>query len=69
MGILIPIEKLSFLERIQVMEDLWDSLSHEKKELDSPDWHRSILEDRRKKIESGTARLLTIDDLKKQFRK
>lgn len=58
------ISKMSIAERLQTMEALWDSLTHEKAELDSPDWHFDILNERKKKIESGNAEFISLDDLK-----
>ena len=58
------ISKMSITERLQTMEALWDSLTHEKVELASPDWHYDILSERKKKIESGDAEFISLDDLK-----
>ncbi|MHC4873162.1 MAG: addiction module protein [Planctomycetota bacterium] len=69
MGVILPIDKMSTEDRIKAMEELWDALSHEEKELESPDWHKDILNARREKIESGSAKFITIEDLKKQFKK
>ena len=69
MSITLPIDKMSTTDRIQAMEDLWDALTHEKKEIESPAWHEEILNSRRKKIESGKAKFLTIEDLKRQYGK
>jgi len=49
------------------MEKLWDALCHEKNEIKSPPWHEDTLINRKEKIESGSAELLTIEGLKKQF--
>lgn len=54
------ISKMSITERLQTMEALWDSLTHEKVELDSPDWHVDILSERKKKIENGEAEFITL---------
>ncbi|MEA1926742.1 MAG: addiction module protein [Candidatus Auribacterota bacterium] len=66
MSITLPLDEMSTIERIQTMEELWDALCHEKKEIKSPAWHEDILINRKEKIESGSAELLTIEDLKKQ---
>ena len=58
------IQKMSTAERIQAMEALWDSLTHDKSEIETPEWHGSILEGRMKKIKDGTAEFLTIEELK-----
>ena len=69
MSITLPIDKMSTTDRIQAMEDLWDALTHEKNEIESPAWHEEVLNSRRKKIKSGKAKFLTIEDLKRQYGK
>ena len=69
MSITLPIDKMSTTDRIQAMEDLWDALTHENKEIESPAWHEEVLCSRRKKIKSGKAKFLTIEDLKRQYGK
>ena len=62
------IKTMSTIERLQVMEELWDSLSHEEKECESPDWHGSVLEERKKKIEKGEGEFISIEKLKSSTR-
>lgn len=63
------IKKMSTIERLQAMEELWDALCHEDQEIESPAWHGDILEDRKKKIETGKAEFISIKDLKESVRK
>jgi putative addiction module component (TIGR02574 family) len=58
------IKKMSIIERIQIMEALWDSLLYDDSEIESPEWHRDILEDRKRKIENGSAEFISIEELK-----
>ncbi|MBT6563290.1 MAG: addiction module protein [Candidatus Scalindua sp.] len=58
------IKKMSIIERLQAMEELWDSLCHEENEIESPGWHKDILESRRKKIKEGDAEFVSLEDLK-----
>ena len=58
------IRKLPIGERLEVMEQIWDSLRDEVQEISSPSWHGAVLEERRKKIESGEATFTTLDQLK-----
>ena len=60
----IEINNMSTIERLQAMEALWDSLLYEESELESPEWHREVLEDRKKKIETGKADFISIEKLK-----
>ncbi|GBE05980.1 putative addiction module component [bacterium BMS3Abin10] len=62
------IKKMSTIERLQVMEELWDALCHEEQEIKSPAWHGKILKKRKKKIESGEAEFISIDELKAGIR-
>ncbi len=51
----LEIKKMTMLERLQTMEELWDSLCQEESDIDSPKWHRDILDERTKKIENEEA--------------
>ncbi|MBI4651826.1 addiction module protein [Candidatus Desantisbacteria bacterium] len=63
------IKIMSTIERLKVMEELWDSLSHEEKECESPDWHGSVLKERKKKIEKGEGEFISLEKLKLRDRK
>lgn len=60
---MIKIEKISTIERLQAMEELWDSLG-KKEEIASPEWHKDILKERNLKIEKGNAEYVSLEDLK-----
>ena len=53
------------IERLRAMEALWDSLLDEKSEIESPEWHQDILEERKKrskKVKQNSS-LLKIKDV------
>ena len=58
------IKRMSVTERLRAMEAIWDSLLYDNIEVASPDWHRDILSERKKKINEGTAEFLSIDKVK-----
>ncbi len=58
------IKKMSKIERLQAMEALWDSLIDEEAEIESPEWHQDILEERKRKIESGEAEFISLEELR-----
>ncbi len=60
----IEIKKMSTIERLQTMELLWDSLLDEESEIESPEWHRDVLEERKRKIENGKAEFISLEELK-----
>lgn len=65
---LSQIEKMSVTERLQVMDQLWDSLNRSGNEIPSPDWHQDVLADRKARAQRGDAKFLTIDQLRSRLR-
>lgn len=59
----LEVEKMSVSERIQAMEVLWESLIRHNAEIDSPQWHYDILDQRERKIDSGEAEFISLEDL------
>jgi len=43
MSITVPLKNMSFEEKIQTMELLWDDLCHSSDAIESPSWHKDIL--------------------------
>jgi hypothetical protein len=62
------IEKMTTTERLQAMEQLWDALCREQAEVSSPEWHGSVLRDRKARAEQGEAKFLTLDQLRSRLR-
>jgi putative addiction module component (TIGR02574 family) len=60
----LEIKKMSRIERLQAIEALWDSLIDEESEIKSPEWHRDILEERKRKIETGKAEFISLEKLR-----
>ncbi|MGO9120515.1 MAG: addiction module protein [Desulfomonilaceae bacterium] len=60
----LEIKKTSRIERLQAMEALWDSLIDEESEIESPGWHRDILEERKIKIENGQTEFIFLEKLR-----
>ena len=46
---------LPVAERLQLIEDLWDSIEAESEGLPLPDWHRGEIDRRMDALESGTS--------------
>ena len=57
-------DKMNTIDRLQAMEDLWNSFSEEKSEINSPEWHQNILEERKIKIINGTAEYVSLEELR-----
>ena len=61
---MLEIRQMNTVERLQIMEAVWDSLLYDEAEIESPEWHGSILSDRKRKIEAGGAEFVSIRELR-----
>ena len=59
------LKEMSVDERIILMEEIWDTLCHENVEIESPAWHKDILDERMELINSGKAKYISIEELKR----
>ena len=65
---LSQIERMSVTERLQAMDQLWDSLIRNSGEIPSPDWHQEVLVERKARAQRGEAKFLTLDQLRSHLR-
>jgi hypothetical protein len=63
------IERMSVAERLQAMEQLWDSVCRAPKDVVSPEWHGLVLKDRKGRAKSGEAKFLTLAQLRGRLQK
>ena len=61
------IEKMSVTERLQAIDQLWDSLTRDSDEIPLPDWHQDVLADRKARAQRGEAKFLTLDQLRSRL--
>jgi len=58
------LKKMSSVERLQAMEAIWDSMLYGNEEIDTPKWHEDILEERKRIIANGSAKFISLAELK-----
>jgi putative addiction module component (TIGR02574 family) len=49
------LETLTVAEKVRLLESVWDSLCHQSGDVRSPEWHREVLEERKRRLTSGQA--------------
>lgn len=62
------VRKLPRHEKLLMMETLWEDLSREDEEIESPDWHRQALEETQQQITAGKAAILDWSEAKQKLR-
>ena len=55
MSIEIPLDTLSVSEKVRLLESVWESLCKKSGDVQSPEWHREVLETRKRRLEDGRA--------------
>ena len=65
----LPLNEMTLPEKLQLMEALWADLTHNSDALESPEWHREVLDEREKRIASGEARFSDWEQAKTDIRK
>ena len=65
----IEISHLSREEKLRVMQDIWEDLSKNELELESPSWHQDALQKTKLRVDAGQVKILDWESAKKELRK
>jgi hypothetical protein len=65
----IKIKQLSREEKLRIMEAIWEDLSGEEEQMESPDWHRKALKETERRLNAGEEEIIEWQDAKKELRK
>lgn len=49
----LPLQQMDISEKLQAMEMLWDDLQHHHDAVQSPSWHRDLLDSREDQVKNG----------------
>jgi hypothetical protein len=64
----LPLDRMTLEEKLLAMEALWDNLCRDESQIPVPDWHKQILDERERQIESGEARFVDWETGKARIR-
>ena len=67
--IVLPLEKMSVAEKLEVIDTIWQDLRRNKSQIPVPEWHKQILESRRRAFERGEIGYTNWEDAKKDIRR
>lgn len=68
MDLSLPLDKMTNLDKIALMEKIWDDLCRNPESISSPEWHRKILQAREQDIKQGTAEFTDFDCARERIR-
>jgi hypothetical protein len=61
------IRQLPLREKLRLMEAIWDDISREEQELEVPQWHKEILDERERLLAEGKAQFMDWEEAKRQI--
>jgi hypothetical protein len=61
------IHQLPLREKLLVMEAIWDDISREEQNLEVPQWHKEVLDERERLLAKGKAQFVDWEDAKRQI--
>ena len=65
----ISLDGLSVAEKVRLLERVWSDLCRRTADVNSPDWHREVLEERQRRLLSGEASVSSWRDAKARLMK
>ena len=68
MSMKLRLDEMSVQEKIAAMESLWEDLSRSSEAIESPEWHKDVLDQRRQQIAEGTSRFVDWETAKAEIR-
>ena len=69
MSLIESVRKLPLNEKWELFETLWDDLADDPEQMEIPDWHMEILEERAALLREGKAVILDWEEVKKRLKK
>lgn len=65
----IEIGHLSREEKLRIMEAIWEDLSRDAEQVESPDWHREVLDETERRLRAGQESVRDWSEAKRELRK
>jgi hypothetical protein len=69
MQVSIPLEKMTTLEKLRVIEEIWEDLRHAAQEIPSPAWHADVLHARELRVRTRKSRFRDWTEAKARIRR
>jgi hypothetical protein len=68
MSVHLPLKDMTLHEKLEALEALWEDLARNAGSVESPGWHKEILEERSQKVADGRARFTDWEQAKTDIR-
>jgi hypothetical protein len=64
----LPLNDMTLQEKLAAMESLWEDLARSPEGIESPAWHKDVLDERRQRLAEGKSRFVDWETAKAEIR-
>jgi len=68
MSFKLPLKEMSLHEKLAAMESLWEDIARAPEAVESPSWHKDILDERRQRLAEGQSQFVDWEAAKADIR-
>ena len=68
MPVTLPLKEMTLQEKLAAMESLWEDLARSPEAIESPAWHKDILDERRQRLAEEKSRFIDWQTAKAEIR-
>jgi Putative addiction module component len=65
----LPLKDMTLQEKLDAMESLWEDLVRTPEAIESPAWHKEVLDERLKNLQEGKTQFIDWETAKEALRK
>lgn len=65
----LPLNKMTIVEKLRAIEEIWENLLRDSENIPSPAWHDDVLSAREQRIRDGQSRFSDWNEAKARIRK
>lgn len=69
MPTVLPLKRMSRVQKLRAMEELWADISRDDDRYESPAWHKDALEEATRAVKSGKAKFSDWEEAKERLRR
>jgi putative addiction module component (TIGR02574 family) len=63
------IDDMTPVQKVELMEELWKSMSRNPEDIQSPAWHGEVLKEREEALKNGTDSFISLEEAEAYIRK
>lgn len=64
----LPLKEMTLQEKLAAIESLWEDIARTPEALESPPWHKDLLDERRQRLAEGQSRFVDWETAKADIR-